>query len=89
MFSVNIHRFRHVQPLAQSYNRIPFGLHSKVEEKLNELVELNINEPVSEPIPWVSPLVVVPKASGDIRLCIGIRKVNQAIVRERYPIPIN
>ncbi|PIK43243.1 hypothetical protein BSL78_19881 [Apostichopus japonicus] len=33
------------------------------------------------------PVVVVPKPSGDIRLCVDKRLANQAVIRERYPIP--
>jgi len=76
-----------IPPVAQRYSRIPFGLRAKVEEKLKELVDLDIIELVTEPTPWVSPLVVVPKPSGDIRLCVDMRRANEAIIRERFPIP--
>ena len=33
-------------------------------------------------------MVVVPKPSGDIRLCVDMRKAIMAVKRERYPIPI-
>ena len=39
------------------------------------------------PTGWVSPLVVIPKADGDIRICVDMRCANQAIERERQPIP--
>ena len=44
-------------------------------------------EPVKGPTSWVSPVVVVPKRSGDIILCVDMRKASEAIVRERHPIP--
>ena len=47
----------------------------------------DITESVKGPTQWVSPVVVVPKPSGDIRLCVDMRKTNEAIVRERHPIP--
>ena len=47
----------------------------------------DITESVEGPTQWVSPVVVVPKPSGDIRLCVDMRKTNEAIVRERHPIP--
>lgn len=37
--------------------------------------------------PWVNPVVVLPKTDGDIRMCLDMRRANEAIVRERYPIP--
>ena len=42
----------------------------------------------SGPTEWVSPLlVVVPKPDGDIQVCVDMRRVNEAIERERHPIP--
>ena len=52
------------------------------ERKLDELLESGIIEEVPE-----GPLVVIPKADGDIRICVDTRCANQAIVRERQPIP--
>ena len=43
-------------------------------------------ERVDGPTSWISPVVVAPKASGDIRLCVDMRKANAAIIRERIPI---
>ena len=77
-----------VKPVAQPVRRIPFGVREKVERKLDELLESGIMEEVPEgPTGWVSPLVVIPKADGDIRICVDMRCANQAIVRERQPIP--
>ena len=35
----------------------------------------------------MSLLVVVPKSDGDIRIFVDMRRANEAIVRERHPIP--
>ena len=42
---------------------------------------------MERPTTWISPVVVAPKLSGDIRLCVDMRRANEAIVRERLPIP--
>ena len=76
-----------VQPIAQPIRRVPYHLRDKLSDKLDELVELDIIEKVSGPSSWVSPVVVVPKPSGDIRLCVDMRQANRAVKRERYPIP--
>jgi len=72
--------------VAQSVRRIPFAMRPKAEEEIQRLLEQDIIEPVQGPTPWVSPVVVVPKASG-VRLCVDMRRANEAIVRERHPIP--
>ena len=77
-----------VKPVAQPVCRIPFGVREKVERKLDELLESGIIEEVPEgPTRWISPLVVVPKSDGDVRICVDMRRANQAIIRERQPIP--
>ncbi len=35
----------------------------------------------------ISPLVVVPKQNGDIRICVDMRQANTAVERERFPLP--
>ena len=85
--AVKLHIDPNVTPVAQPIRRTPFSLRSKVEAKIQELIDLDIIEPAQGPTPWVNPVVVVPKSGGDIRLCIDMRRANQAIQRERHPIP--
>lgn len=40
------------------------------------------------PTTWVSPLVVVGKANGEPRVCLDLRRVNEAVLRERFPMPV-
>lgn len=62
-------------------------LRDKVKAKIDELLEGDIIERVEGPTTWVSPVVVAPKPSGEIRLCVDMRRANEAIIRERLPIP--
>ena len=81
----------HVDPdvtlVAQKPRRVPFALREKVTSKVEDLIAKDIVERVNGPTSWVSPVVIAPKASGDIRLCVDMRKANAAIIRERIPIP--
>ena len=77
-----------MKPVAQPVHRILFGLRKKVEKKLEELLQADIFEEVPEgPTGWISLLVVVPKNDGDVRVCVDILRANEAIIRERHPIP--
>lgn len=76
-----------MQAVAQPIRRVPYHLGDKLGDKQDELVKLDVIEKVSGPSSWVSPVVVVPKPSGDIRLCVDVRQDNRAVKRERYPIP--
>ena len=86
-FQAKLHFDESVKPVAQKLRPPSYGLRDKIEQKLEELMDCDFIEPVKGPTPWVSPVVVVPKRSGDIRLCVDMRKANEAIVRERHPIP--
>lgn len=74
-------------PTIQPSRRIPLSLQKPLEEKLREMEQLDIIEKVDGPTTWCSPVVVVPKQKGDIRICVDMRRVNEAIIRERFPIP--
>ncbi len=61
--------------------RIPFHVREKVKAELEQLENSDIIErvPESQPTPWVSPVVVVPKKDGGVRLCVDMRQANSAI----------
>ncbi|XP_064462820.1 uncharacterized protein K02A2.6-like [Ornithodoros turicata] len=86
-YKLKIHVDESVVPVAQPHRRIPFQLRKKVEEELQRLLNEDVIEPVNGPTTWSSPVVVVPKANDKIRLCVDMRIPNQAVKRERYPIP--
>ncbi|XP_062568299.1 uncharacterized protein K02A2.6-like [Saccostrea cucullata] len=86
-FQLEIHVDKTVTPVAQPLRRLPFNVRKSVHKKLEELEKMDIIEKVNSPTAWVSPLVVVPKKNGEIRICVDMRRVNTAVQRERYPIP--
>ena len=86
-YQATIHVDSSVPPVAQRPRRVPFALRSTVRDHLKDLMEKDIIEKVDGPSPWVSPVVVTPKPNGDIRLCVDMRRANEAIIRERHPIP--
>ena len=42
---------------------------------------------VMEPTEWCAGLVVVPKQSGKVRICVDLTKLNENVCRERHPLP--
>ena len=88
-FQLKLHVNCDVKPVAQPVCRLPFGLRDKVDENLDGLLEKYIIEEVSSrPTEWAFPLVVVPKLDGEIRICVDMRRANEAIMRVLHPIPI-
>ena len=81
-----------LKPDSQPYSiatprRIPFPLMPKVQEELNRMLADDIIEPVTDPTDWCAPMVVVPKPSGKVRICVDLQKLNQAVKRERLMLP--
>ena len=86
-YKLKLHIDPSVTPVVQKVRRVPFSLKVKVTAKINELHEQDIIERVQGPTAWVHPIVVAPKASGDIRLCVDMQRANEAIILQRLPIP--
>ena len=72
--------------VVQSPKRIPIALKSKVKEELQRMEKLGVIKRQIEPTEWVNSIVTVTKSSGDVRICIDPRDLNNAILREHYPM---
>ena len=86
-YQLRLHINNAITPVSQPLRRIPFSRRAKVEQKLHELEALNVIEKVETPTNWVNPLVSVEKSNGDVRICLDMRRANEAIVREKHPVP--
>ena len=56
-----------------------------LKDKLDDLLDQGIIEESTSP--WASPIVMVPKADGTLRLCTDFRKVNNCTVQDPFPLP--
>ncbi|GFR73036.1 retrovirus-related Pol polyprotein from transposon 297 [Elysia marginata] len=84
---IKLHIDEKVQPVAQKHRRIPYHIRKDTEAELKRLEKQDIIENAEGPTPWVSPIVVIPKKTGGVRLCVDMRRANEAIKRERHPMP--
>lgn len=50
------------------------------------MLEVGIIEPIEES-EWISPMVVQDKKTGEIRICVDLRKLNDACVTDPFPTP--
>lgn len=65
---------------------IALPLREKVQNKLAEMENQGVISKVDQPTEWCSGLVVVPKPSGDVRLCVDLTGLNKAVRREVHPM---
>ena len=86
-YQLKLHVKDDATPVVQPLRRPPFSLRDKIEKKLDQLESMDIIEKVNSPSSRVSPVVVVSKPNGEVRLCVDMRQANCAVERERYPIP--
>lgn len=84
---IELHIDETIIPVKQQYYRIPAALIEKTREKLQWMLKKGIIERVHEPVDWISPMLVIPKANGDIRICVDMRAANKAIQCIKHPLP--
>uniref|UniRef100_A0A5S6Q5I1 RNA-directed DNA polymerase n=1 Tax=Trichuris muris TaxID=70415 RepID=A0A5S6Q5I1_TRIMR len=75
-----------VKPVQQKLRRLPLSIKNAVSEELRRLMEEEIIERVNAS-QWISPIVVVQKKTGGIRLCVDLREPNKAVIADSFPLP--
>lgn len=73
------------RPFRLPYRRVPPGQYQKLREALSEMEEKDIIRKSSSE--WASPLVLVWKKNGDLRICVDYRWLNARTVKDAHPVP--
>ena len=82
-----IHVNENAKPKFFKARNVPFALQDAVNEELDRLEQESILNSVSYS-EWASPIVIVPKPDGHIRLCADYKQtVNPVIEVDQYPLP--
>ena len=66
---------------------VPLPLRPQVAGELERMETAGVISKVSEPTPWCAGMVVVPKRSGSVRICVDLKPLNQSMLREVHPLP--
>ena len=72
-------------PFKQRHRRIPPAMIEEVRSHLEQLLSCGIIRPSKSP--WASPVVLVRKKSGKLRLCIDYRMLNDRTIKDSYALP--
>lgn len=65
--------------------RLPHAYREIVQSKLKEMLESGIIDKSSSE--WASPIVLVKKKVGSMRMCVDYRRLNSVSREDAYPMP--
>ena len=75
------------RPVKQCPYRLNHRHKEKVKDEIDKMLAADIIEPVEES-EWVSPMVVQEnKTKGEIKICVDLRKLNDASLHDPFPTP--
>ena len=75
-------------PIFSRARKVPFSVRDQLTEHIEGLVQGGILKPV-QTSDWASPIVVVRKREGGIRMCIDPKRtLNPQLTSDHYPIPV-
>ena len=72
-------------PIRQRAYRVPYSQREQVQKEIMGMLEAGVIRPSKSP--WASPMVLVPKKDGGVRLCVDYRRLNQVAKFDAYPMP--
>jgi hypothetical protein len=75
------------KPVQMPPRRLPVAIRDRVKHEVDAMCKNGIIEPVNEPSPWVSALLVLQKRNGTLRICIDPKHLNAALKRSVYYMP--
>ena len=67
--------------------RLPIGLRDATEKELRRMEEMGVIEAVEGHSAWCAGMVVAPKTSGEVRICVDLTELNKSVKRENFPLP--
>jgi hypothetical protein len=74
------------KPVRQKERRMNPNLQLIVKAELERLLQVGFIKPV-EITDWVSPMVLVKKKNGKLRVCIDYRTLNKFTQKDHFPLP--
>lgn len=73
-------------PVYQLPRRLSYHERTEVDKMVDGLIEQGIVRPSDSQ--YASPIVLVKKKTGDLRMCVDYRALNKITHRDNYPLPL-
>lgn len=77
---------QHEQPFSFRPRRLSYHENSELSKIIDELKEQGIIKDSNSP--YCSPIVLVKKKNGTLRLCIDYRELNKITIPDHFPLPL-
>ncbi|KAK3729189.1 hypothetical protein QZH41_008863 [Actinostola sp. cb2023] len=74
------------QQTNQTTRASPSEGRKEAEQHVQQMIKDGIIQPSSSA--WASPIVLVKKKDGSTRFCVDYRKLNEATIKDSYPLPV-
>jgi len=87
---VAVHRLsvkKSISPKKQPQRRFLPELVSEIEKEVNKLIEAGFIREVKYPT-WIANIVPVRKKNGQLRICVDFRDLNDACLKDDFPLPV-
>ncbi len=86
---VKIQLKENAQPYAvHTAQCVPLPMLQKIKEELQRMERNGIIGRVTQPIDWCAQMVpVLKKSTGKARICVDLKRLNEAVKREHYTLP--
>ena len=76
-----------VTPTQIPTRRIPVAIKQPLQDELARLEAQGVVSRVTDPTPWVSACLTVPKSNGRLRVCLDPKPLNRALRLSHYHMP--
>ncbi|CAF1097006.1 unnamed protein product, partial [Brachionus calyciflorus] len=73
------------RPIRHKLRKIPFNKRDEVKKMLDDMFAAKLIQPSVSA--WSSPLCLVGKPDGSIRITIDYRELNKVTVKDAFPVP--